>query len=243
MNTLMNVIKNSQVITVLTGAGVSTESGIPDFRSNNGIWTNNIHRTKIISLDYFLSKPKLFWKNYKEIFNVKLMNNYEPTTTHLFLKQLEKEGRDIRIFTQNVDGLHRKAGSHNVFEMHGSIEKAFCPKCKTIYSLDYIMQEEVPRCNRVNKKGVFCGFILKPDVVLFGDTVRFYEEAINSINQSSLFLVLGSSLEVYPVNQLPKHVQYTDKVYKGIVNREPTVMDEYFNDVVHKELQDFIDGI
>ena len=226
---LSSLIEKSKTITILTGAGVSTESGIPDFRSTDGLWTADYSRTEIISKSFFNYKPKIFWKYYKEIFQIKLMGDYNPNSTHLFLKYLEDLGKDIRIFTQNVDRLHQKAGSSKVYEMHGNIHTATCPKCKTQYEREYILSEEIPRCNRTNSKGNPCGFILKPDVVLFGDTVKHYQECLESIYDSQLFLVLGTSLEVYPVNQLPKYVSNASDIKKVLINKDQTEMDHYFN--------------
>lgn len=233
---LSSRLKEAQTVTVLTGAGVSTESGIPDFRSSNGVWTKDIERTNVISKSYFEYRPKDFWKYYKDIFQIKLMGDYLPNRTHTILKELEEAGKDIRIFTQNIDGLHQKAGSSKVYEMHGSINMATCPKCKNKYDLKHILLEEVPRCTKVNGKGRICNFILKPDVVLFGDTVKYYQECLESIYESEVFLVMGTSLEVYPVNQLPKYVSGATKIHKVIVNKEKTEMDHYFQVKIHENL-------
>lgn len=241
MEELIRKIKESHTITVLTGAGVSTESGIPDFRSANGVWQQNDKNQIHMTSGYFNSRPKLFWPHYKEIFDIEEISNCQPTTAHLFLKQLEDEGRDIRIFTQNIDGLHTKAGSSKVFEMHGSFNKATCPKCKTQYGLEHILKEPIPRCTQAKKKGQsICGFILKPDTVLFGERVRHYEDAVNSINQSSLFVVLGSSLEVRPVNQLPELAHQQSNIHTGIINNEPTRMDRFFKDILNGDIGGYL---
>lgn len=241
MEELVRKMRESHTITVLTGAGVSTESGIPDFRSPDGVWQQNDKNPIHMTSGYFNSRPKLFWPRYKEIFNIEAMSKCKPTTVHMFLRQLEEEGRDIRIFTQNIDGLHNKAGSSRVFEMHGSMNSATCPKCKTQYGLAHILKETIPRCIKEKNKGnTVCGFILKPDTVLFGDRVRHYEEAVNSINQSSLFVVLGSSLQVMPVNQLPVLASQQTQITTGIINKEPTGMDRYFDNVLHGSVENYL---
>ncbi|TWN32398.1 NAD-dependent protein deacetylase [Bacillus licheniformis] len=148
-----DMIENAERITVLTGAGMSTESGIPDFRSAGGIWTEDLSRMEAMSRDYYERYPKLFWPKFKELFQMKMTGTYRPNDGHLYLAELEKSGKDVRVFTQNIDGLHLKAGSRHVYELHGSIQTAACPKCGARYGLDHILQEEVPRCNRVNGKG------------------------------------------------------------------------------------------
>lgn len=148
---------------------ISTESGIPNFRSSGGFWKEGENREYYISKCYFERNPKDFWKKYKDIFELKLMGNYKPNTGHLFIKELEEKGKNITVLTQNVDGLHQKAGNQHVIELHGTLQSATCPKCKTKYDITFINQHEIPRCTKENAKGKKCDFILKPDVVLFSD--------------------------------------------------------------------------
>jgi NAD-dependent deacetylase len=235
-NQLAQWIIEAKNIVVFSGAGMSTASGIPDFRSTNGLWTNGENREHYISRGYYQSNPKDFWKKFKEIFQLKLMGDYLPNDAHLFFKELEDLGKNVTILTQNVDNLHNEAGSSQVIELHGTIKTATCPKCKTQYDLDYINSHDIPRCNRMNAKGNACGFILKPDVVLFGDAVRGYKEAEQAIDSCTLFLVLGSSLEVYPVNNLPQYARYEENTKLAIINREPTQKDNLFDLIIHDDI-------
>ncbi|AZB44769.1 NAD-dependent protein deacylase [Bacillus sp. FJAT-42376] len=236
MYQLADWLHKANVLSVLTGAGISTESGIPDFRSSEGLWTENLSRTEVISRSYFERNPKSFWKYFKEIFQTKLSLNHQPNKGHLFLRELEDAGKEVHIFTQNVDGLHQKAGSRAVFDMHGSIQTAACPKCKTVYGLEYIHAEEIPRCTAELAGGSRCGFILKPDVVLFGDAVRHMETICPIAERSELLLVMGTSLEVYPVNQIPNDFRLRGNKKMVLINREPTRLDHLFDLVIHASI-------
>jgi NAD-dependent deacetylase len=229
MEYLVNKIKNSKKITVLTGAGVSTASGIPDFRSSGGFWDSEIPREQYISRDYFNYKPKDFWLKYKDIFGIKLENNFLPNEVHDFLKWLEDEGKEVSVATQNVDGLHVAVGSSKVYEMHGTISSATCVKCGTKYGYNKILDELVPRCDKVNKKGKLCNFILKPDVVLFGDLIHHYNDVLDELNESDLFIVMGTSLAVYPVNNLVNYVNMMSNCTSIFLNGESTEKDSLFD--------------
>jgi NAD-dependent protein deacetylases, SIR2 family len=222
-------ILEAQKITVLTGAGISTASGIPDFRSRNGLYDNNIDIDTILSEQQFQMNPEKFWGYYKKIFRVKLTQHYKPNFGHLYLQELEKQQKEVTILTQNVDGLHRKAGSKNVYELHGTIEKAFCPFCKREYSLYYIVKEDIPKCSNDYT-------ILKPDVVLFGGKVRHMEKAYESASETNLFLTMGTSLTVYPVRDIPGYMQNAKGIKKVIINKEPTRFDSIFNYIVHEDI-------
>lgn len=282
-------INEAQKITVLTGAGISTESGIPDFRSPDGFWKQkgfgHLKREDVMSLRYLNQHPEHFWDAYKGTFKIKLMNDFQPNYGHLFLAELEKMGKDVTIITQNVDGLHKKAGSSKVYEAHGAIDHAVCPKCNAKYDLNYINHHEFPECNQIINREKTCnsfiivnqadknqGFVkcencdtkheidsdtetirckgkkkttmdcdshLKPGIVLFGDTIRYYNEGIEETINSDLFLVLGSSLQVGPINELPAFAQHKNKDrVKIIINRDPTKLDDYFDEVVHAQIGD-----
>lgn len=238
---LADLIKKSEKIAILTGAGISTDSGIPDFRSSeNSIWTQNKSREQLMSQGYLEGHPKDFWPIYKDIFKIKLASQFKPNYGHLFLKKLEDMGKEVKVFTQNVDGLHSDAGSSSVYEMHGSIKKAHCPKCKREFSLSYIMEHDIPRCDRLkNAKGDKCNFILHPNVVLFGGMIHHYNEAEEYARQCDLMIVLGTSLNVSPVNLLPLVVG--DARYKGkvaIINRDATNFDDFFDVVIHDSITD-----
>lgn len=236
INTLSQWINEASNITVLTGAGMSTESGIPDFRSTAGYWTNELSREELMSYTYLTRYPDKFWPAYKGIFQLKLQGNYRPNAGHYFLSSLEKKGKNVNVLTQNVDGLHFLAGSSKVIEIHGSIRHAFCPKCKKDYDIDYINDHDLPQCNHKALGHDTCDTILHPGVVLFGDAIHHFEESMRVSFDTDLFIVLGSSLQVGPVNELPiiAHSNPTSK--KVIINREPTHLDHYFDLVIHQEI-------
>lgn len=137
INQLAQLIKQSKRITFMTGAGISADSNIPTFRDTNGLWTNNEDLESLISKSYFNYKPKEFWKVYKDIFQIKLMNNYEPNQGHLFITDLQEDEKDITVITQNIDGLHQRSGTGKVFEIHGTLQTATCPKCNASYDYDF----------------------------------------------------------------------------------------------------------
>lgn len=275
-------IKDSKKITVLSGAGISTESGIPDFRSATGVWSGQGVRQRVMSLRYFNNHREKFWGAYKDIFQIKLSKGLKPNFGHQFLANLEQGGKDIRIYTQNVDGLHQASGSRRVYEVHGSMRMAFCTSCGEEYDLDFIRANHVPRCKHdveknnvcntyipianhpfnyvdcegcntrheirdVTKDGIRCKGIkkrvkpcrqiLKPDVVLFGDGIRYYQEARLSAKESDLFIVLGSSLQVGPINEVPLAVSMW-KTKTVIINQEETLLDNCFELVIRDSIGD-----
>jgi NAD-dependent deacetylase len=240
---LAHIIKNAKNTTIFTGAGMSTESGIPDFRSDNGIYTQEENVEHYISEYYFEKNPKDFWGKFKRIFSLKLMGNFEPNKGHLFLKELEEMGKNVTILTQNIDGLHHKAGNSEIIELHGTLQTATCPKCKAKYNLNFINEHEIPRCNNINKKGEVCNFILKPNVVLFGGMVQRFDEALNKAHQSDLFIAMGTSLEVYPVNQIPVYLDSAPNIKKAIINKSPTKKDYLFDIVIHEGIGDAVTKI
>ncbi|MFF2532375.1 NAD-dependent deacetylase [Brevibacillus sp. NPDC058079] len=281
IKTLAEWIRQAKKINVLSGAGISTESGIPDFRSSTGVWTYDLSRQQLMSLSYFNRQREKFWVAYKDIFHIKLAGDFQPNYGHEFLFELEKQGKNISIFTQNVDGLHQASGSTRVYEVHGSMRLAYCTNCGEEYDLEYIRREEVPVCRKVEvkenvcnhyiplsghpfnfvnctecgtrhdlhhastegirckgkkKREVKCHHILKPDVVLFGDSIRYYQEAKRSAVQADLLLVLGSSLQVGPINEIPMfYPQYKNSV---IINNHSTDLDSFFKLVINESISD-----
>lgn len=227
-------IARADVIAVLTGAGMSTESGIPDFRSENGIYAQEENVEYYLSEYYFEKDPVDFWRRFKRMFSLKLMGNFAPNDGHRFLRQLEEMGKKVTILTQNIDGLHKKAGSTNVIELHGTLQTATCPECGEKHDLAFINRHDVPRCERKAANGNKCNEILKPDVVLFGGLVPRIEEAFAAAAESDLLIAMGTSLEVAPVNQIPFYVATQSPVtYKVIINKTPTRMDDVFDLVIH----------
>ncbi len=226
-------LERARYAVALTGAGVSTESGIPDFRSpGSGLWAR-YDPTEVASLEGFLNNPKRFYEFWRERFAK--LRDAEPNVTHRLLAALEAQGTLQAVITQNIDGLHRKAGSRRVWEVHGSYTRGVCVGCREAYPIEEVFRrvegggEGVPRCDR-------CGGLLKPDVVLFGELLPpAFQEAELEIARCDLLLVLGSSLEVYPVAGLvPQAKRGGARV--AIVNRDPTEFDAVADLVIHAEL-------
>lgn len=218
-------------IVVLTGAGVSTDSGIPDFRSQSGVWSTS-KKEQVITQSYLRWRPKLFWADYKEVFHEKLTGNHQPNTIHKLLSKLEHSNgvEKATILTQNIDGLHQDAGSKRVYEMHGTYKTAHCPKCKRVYDQKHIMKEIVPRCEKVNGKGRVCGFILEPDVVLFGDSIRHWKEAEEAVMEADICLIMGTTLQVKPFNLLPE-IAKSHGAHLVFMNNEGTDFDEDMDEI------------
>ncbi|WP_062513238.1 NAD-dependent protein deacylase [Halobacillus sp. KGW1] len=226
------VLDEAERVVVLTGAGVSTASGIPDFRSSQGLWTEDHSREYYMSADYFHQNPQDFWNKYKEIFRLKLLQDYEPNDVHHFLKQLE-EGRRVSIITQNVDGLHERAGSTDVLEYHGTLGSSSCTQCGNAYPVESIREAVLPSC-------ISCGSVLRPDVMLFGDPITLHEEAEARIEQADVLLVMGTSLTVTPFSLLPYTAAGNPRITTVIINREATGHDHLFDYVIHGDLTEVL---
>jgi NAD-dependent deacetylase len=233
---LQQLIDQSNHITFFTGAGISTESGIPDFRSQNGLYKQNMNFVDVVSRSFFERRPKEFWPLFKDIFRIKMLHDYKPNRGHAFIADLEKSGKHVSVITQNIDGLHQDAGSSNVYEIHGIIKSAHCLKCYASYDLSYLNEHDLPRCQGVTRSGKDCDMILKPDVVLFGDSIHHFEEAIDAALTSDLFIVMGSSLEVTPINQIPLYVSGQENIPMVMINRDMTRFDHLFDLVIHDSI-------
>lgn len=228
ISTLAGLIRSSNPCFVLSGAGISTESGIPDFRSpGTGLWTK-IDPVKAASLSAFLGNPAAFydtnlgrWRNMAAI---------EPNDAHRAVAALEREGLIVGVITQNVDSLHTKAGSRRVWEVHGHLRTCHCMACKESCSIEelasrYDRGENPPRCAK-------CGGVLRPDVVLFEDPMSDdYYRAEKALTGCQLLIVAGSSLQVYPVAGLP---QLSRRL--AIINRDPTPWDDRAEIVINESL-------
>jgi NAD-dependent protein deacetylase/lipoamidase len=217
---LAALIRNRQPCVVLTGAGVSTESGIPDFRSPAGIWAR-ADPQEYASLDAFRADPLKVWSFYKP--RVAMLTEAEPNPAHLALADLERLGFVEAVVTQNIDLLHERAGSSEVIEVHGSIRTATCPGCGERVGLERVLEllaeavaPECPACDR----------ILKPDVIFFGELLpaAAMERAAELARRARLLLVVGSALEVYPIASLPQETLDAGGEL-AIVNRGPTPYD------------------
>jgi NAD-dependent deacetylase len=209
---LAALIRRRQPCIVLTGAGISTESGIPDFRSRTGIWAQ-YDPMEYATIEAFRRDPVKVWDFYAR--RLAVLTTAAPNDGHLALAELERRGLVQAVITQNIDGLHQRAGSREVIEVHGSIRTASCLACGGRQPL----VEAMPRCSK-------CGEILKPDVVMFGELLppEAIERAFDLARQASLLLVVGSALEVYPVAALPEETVSAGGAL-AIVNRGATAFD------------------
>lgn len=192
---MKDLIERSPKIVVLTGAGVSTDSNIQDFKTMDENWTYDVSREQAISIRYFLERPQSFWDIYRYLFESKTA--HEPNDYHRFLAGLEAD-HDITVITQNVDGLHTKAGSTDVIEFHGSINNVVClrGKCQQKFPYSHVAEQKLPLCPG-------CGDVLKPDVCLFGEKINGYNRAHSQTVAADLVIVAGTSLQVAPFNELP----------------------------------------
>jgi NAD-dependent deacetylase len=220
---LASLVRETKPCLVLTGAGVSTESGIPDFRSPSGIWSR-FDPLEYGSLDAFRSDPEKVWRFYAPRFA--MLASAEPNRAHRALAELEELGFVRAVVTQNIDLLHARAGSRDVVEVHGSIARSSCQRCGATYELAEVLPQleadaGAPRCST-------CGAVLKPDVVFFGELLpaAAIDRAYALARESRLCLVVGSALEVYPVAELPLETMRAGGSL-AIVNRGPTALDAH----------------
>lgn len=213
---LEKLIQKSRRIVFFGGAGVSTESGIPDFRSVDGLYHQKYDEPPetILSHSYFIRYPEKFFRFYRDKM---LVEGAKPNAAHLRLAQLEREGRLNAVVTQNIDGLHSAAGSRNVYELHGSVLRNHCMKCGRFYDVGFIRQSEgIPCCE--------CGGIVKPDVVLYEESLdeETLVRSVRAIEEADLMIVGGTSLAVYPAAGLLRYFQGDDLV---VINKTPTSAD------------------
>ena len=221
------LVNESNNIVFFGGAGVSTESGIPDFRSKDGLYNQKYKYPpeEILSHTFFINHTEEFFKFYKEKLN---SLKYEPNVTHIKLAELEKEGKLKAVVTQNIDGLHQKAGSKNVYELHGSVLRNYCMKCHKFYDAEYVFNSSgVPKCS--------CGGIIKPDVVLYEEALdeETLEKSVYAIANADLLIVGGTSLTVYPASGLINYFRGKNLV---LINRDTTPFDNRADLVINKSL-------
>ena len=217
---LQNIIDNSEKIVFFGGAGVSTESGIPDFRSIDGLYNQKYDYPPetILSHSFFLRKPEEFYRFYREKM---LCLDAMPNNAHFKLAELEKAGILTAVVTQNIDGLHQKAGSRKVYELHGSIHRNYCMKCGKFYNAEFIKNSSgIPKCE--------CGGIIKPDVVLYqeGLNQNILNDSVSAIAYADTLIIGGTSLNVYPASGLIDHFRGSNLV---IINKSPTSADSKAN--------------
>lgn len=231
---LQQIINESNNIVFFGGAGVSTESGIPDFRSVDGLYNQKYDYPpeEILSHTFFNAHTEYFYDFYRDKM---LALDAEPNAAHLKLAELEKAGKLSAVVTQNIDGLHQKAGSKNVFELHGSVHRNYCTSCHKFYNAEYIKSSKgVPRCN--------CGGIIKPDVVLYEEGLddNTVNGAINAIKNADCLIVAGTSLNVYPAAGF---IRYFCGKYFVLINRDPTPADSMADLVIHDKVGKVLSAI
>ena len=235
--TLKEIIKESNNIVVFTGAGISVPSGIPDFRSADGIYNQ---KTKfkaspedIISHSFFVNNTEDFYSFYKDKM---CYPKAEPNAAHKYFADLEKKGKNVIVVTQNIDGLHQKAGSSIVYELHGTIHQNFCQRCGRMFGLDYVMNAKgVPHCDK-------CGGIVKPNVVLYEegldeDTIG---RSINAIMTCDTLIIIGTSLRVYPAAGF---IRYFRGKYLIVINKDATAYDSNCDLVFNEDVVNVIKNI
>lgn len=228
---LRKIIDESENIVFFGGAGVSTESGIPDFRSKDGLYNLKYKYPpeEILSHSFFINNTKEFFEFYRDKMN---SLKYEPNITHIKLSELEKKGKLKAVITQNIDGLHQKAGSKNVLELHGSVLRNYCMKCKKAYDAKYVFNsKDIPLCD--------CGGIIKPDVVLYGEMLddNIVSKSVDAIKRADVLIIGGTSLTVYPASSL---IYYFKGKKLVLINRDSTQMDSMADLVINDSLGNVI---
>ena len=232
---LQNWIDESKNIVFFGGAGVSTESGIPDFRSVDGLYNQQYQYPPetILSHTFFQKNPEEFYRFYH---NKMLFPDAKPNAAHLKLAELERAGKLKAVVTQNIDGLHQAAGSVNVYELHGSVHRNYCMKCRQFYGLDFMMEQKgVPHCP-------VCGGMIKPDVVLYEESLdqETIEAAVLAISRADMLIIGGTSLAVYPAAGLIRY-------YRGnkltLINKSPTPYDKEADLVIAGPIGEILGGI
>ena len=234
---LKEIIKNSSNIVFFGGAGVSTESNIPDFRSSNGVFNEklNTHFTpeQLVSHSFYIKHTKEFYDFYKSKL---IYPEAKPNKAHTALAKLENMGKLKAIVTQNIDGLHQMAGSKNVFELHGSVHRNYCTKCNTFYNADFILSsDDIPKCTK-------CGGNVKPDVVLYEENLDndVIDGSINAISKADTLIIGGTSLVVYPAAGLIDYFKGKNLV---LINKSTTPMDNVADLVINDSIGKVLDEV
>lgn len=234
INILQEIINKSNNIVVFSGAGVSTESGLKDFRSVDGLYNMNYkyNPEEILSHHFFINNTKDFYDFYKDKLNIK---GIKPNDFHYFLVKLEKIKKLKAVITQNIDNLHTLAGSKVVLELHGNVTRNYCTKCHKFYNGDYVFNSQnIPLCD--------CGSIIKPDVVLYEEELNYdlLDEAIKYISNADTLIVAGTSLTVYPAAGLIRYFKGKNLV---IINKDTTTYDSIANLVINDSLKNVVSNL
>lgn len=235
MDALQEIMRSSQNIVFFGGAGTSTDSGIPDFRSAEGLYNQtegiSYPPEQILSRSFFDRHPETFYTFYRRHM---LYPDAQPNAAHTALSRLEACGRLKAVITQNIDGLHQRAGSEHVLELHGSVERNHCMNCGRFYPLSYVMDcgEIVPRCES-------CGGVIKPDVVLYEESLdpTLLESAVDAISQAEVLIVAGTSLTVQPAAGLIRYYSGNGLI---LINRSPTAFDAMANYVLNESVAEVL---
>jgi len=230
---LRRMIENSKRVVFFGGAGMSTESGLPDFRSAHGLYNRAEGRSyeEMLSIGFFQREPDAFWQFFK---NVMLYPDAKPNAGHYALARLERRGKLSAVVTQNIDGLHQAAGSERVYELHGTVHRNPCIRCGKVYDLAYVLaQEGTPHCT--------CGGVLRPDIVFYGEQLNtaVVDAAVNAIAGCDLLIVGGTSLTVYPAAGL---LNYRRGAKLVLINREQTAYDHQADLVIRESIAAVLDG-
>ncbi|NMA65181.1 MAG: NAD-dependent protein deacylase [Clostridiaceae bacterium] len=227
---LKDIISSSDNIVFFGGAGVSTASNIPDFRSADGLYSekNQVKYTpeEMLSHDFFIKHPNEFYSFYK---SKMIYKNARPNAAHKYLASLEKAGKLRAVITQNIDGLHQMAGSSKVLELHGSVHRNYCMECGKFFDLDYVINSEsIPKCDK-------CLGIIKPDVVLYQESLdsNILQSSVNYIMKADVLIVGGTSLSVYPAAGLVNYYRGNKLV---LVNMTPTPYDNRANLIYYENI-------
>ncbi|MCR3761749.1 NAD-dependent protein deacylase [Clostridium felsineum] len=227
---LTEILKNSNNIVFFGGAGVSTASGIPDFRSSNGLWNEklkiNFTPEQLVSHTFFVKYPEEFFRFYKDKL---IYPDAKPNGCHIALAKLEEMGKLKAVVTQNIDGLHQAAGSKVVYELHGSVLRNYCMKCNAFYNEKFILQSEgVPTCPK-------CGGKVKPDVVLYEEGLdnNIINGAVNAISNADTLIIGGTSLVVYPAAGLINYFKGKNLV---LINKSTTSADNKANLIISDDI-------
>lgn len=231
---LQQMIDGSRRIVFFGGAGVSTESGIPDFRSVDGLYHQKFDYPPetILSHSFFTSHTAEFFDFYRQKM---ICLTARPNAAHRKLAELEAAGKLSAVVTQNIDGLHQMAGSKNVLELHGSVHRNYCQKCHKCYSAEEILNSTgIPRCS--------CGGLIKPDVVLYEEQLdsRTIDESLRYISEADMLIIAGTSLTVYPAASL---IRYFRGSYLVLINRDPTPMDNRTSLTIHGKVGEVLGQI
>lgn len=231
---LKHILENAKNLVVFTGAGISVPSGIPDFRSADGIYNqkskSNIPPEEIISHSFYEQYPEEFFEFYKEKM---CYPDAKPNLAHKYFAQLENKGINVTVVTQNIDGLHQAAGSSRVYELHGNVHRNYCEKCNRFFGLDYVLKAKgIPLCDK-------CKGIVKPDVVLYEEALDegIISRAISAIMTCDVMVVIGTSLTVYPAAGF---IRYFKGRYLVVINKQRTQYDNQCDLVLNEDVIEVI---